>query len=330
MIIPPMVVPVVSTGITPVICGSKPYTRKVSVANVTEFKAALLAAVAGDYIAVASGTYANPFVLENKFVSSAAPITICGGSGVQIKAAGGYVGYGFYLKNNTSIVLANISLSGFLKGVVLDNTDHSLISSITVSNLGNEGVHFRQGSSNNIIQNSTIFNTGLVEDWFGEGIYIGSAKSNWCKYGENCGPDKSDWNQVLNNTTYRTSAESVDIKEGTMGGLVMGNTFEGSVMTGEYADSFVDVKGNNYVIKNNSGKVAFKTSGVAYQLDGFQQHVVFEGYGNNNTFEANSVIGILPGNVVNLHSKGMGNIVFCNNSATPVATNGITNAKTCK
>lgn len=337
VVVPPIVVPpkeITPTStdgkITPVVCGSKPYVRKIMVINTAELKFALANAVAGDYIALSAGIYGDTFVLENKLATASNPISICGENGTMIKASGGYVGYGFHFKNVTSFVLSNVSISGYLKGVVLDNGDNSIIQNITVSNLGNEGVHFRTGSSNNIIQKSTVFDTGFVEDWFGEGVYIGSANSNWCKYGENCGPDKSDYNQVLGNTIYRTSAESVDIKEGSTGGLVVGNSFEGSGMTGEYADSFIDVKGNNYLVKNNVGTVAFNAKKISYQLDGYQHHSVYAGYGNNNVFEANSVIGALPGNVVNIHSKGVGNIVHCNNSATPLAASGVTNVKICK
>lgn len=332
VVVPPKEITPTSTSgkITPAICGSKPYARKVVVTNNAELKSALTNAVSGDYIALSAGTYSDTFVLENKLATASNPISICGDNGAMIKAPGGYVGYGFHFKNVTSFVLSNVVISGYLKGVVLDNGDNSIIQNITVSNLGNEGVHFRTGSSNNIIQKSTIFDTGFVEDWFGEGVYIGSANSNWCKYGTNCGPDKSDYNQVIGNTIYRTSAESIDVKEGSTGGLIIGNSFEGSGMTGEYADSFIDVKGNNYLIKNNTGTIAFNAKKVSYQLDGYQHHVVYDGYGNNNVFEANTVTGALPGNVVYIQSKGVGNIVYCNNTAIPVAAKGMTNAKICK
>ncbi len=328
--VPPVVVvpSVPASLVTPLVCGAKPYLRKISVTNVATLKAALLAAVAGDYIAVSAGVYSDTFVIVNKAATLALPITICGETGTLIKSGSGYTGYGVHLKNVSHVVLANVSVSGYLKGVMLDSTMNSLLEHITVSDIGNEGVHFRQNSSNNIIQRSTIFNTGMVEDWYGEGVYIGSASSNWCKYTA-CAPDKSNWNQVLNNDIYHTAAESVDIKEGTTGGIIVGNRFEGSAMTGEYADSFIDVKGNNYIIKGNAGKIAVNSQNVSYQLDAYQHHVVYDGYGNHNLFETNTVTGVVPGYVVYLMSKGIGNVVMCDNKALTKAK-GVTNIGVCK
>ena len=99
-------------------------------------------------------------------------------------------------------------------------------------------------------------------------------------------------------------------------------------MTGEYADSFVDVKGDNYIIKSNTGTIGLNSQKVSYQLDAYQQHVVLTGYGNNNTFQSNTVTGAISGYVVYLMSSGTGNIVTCDNVALTKAK-GITNVGTC-
>jgi len=44
----------------------------------------------------------------------------------------------------------------------------------------------------------------------------------------------------------------MDIKEGTTGGPISGNTF-GAGMSGSWADSWIDLKGNGWVIQNNHG-----------------------------------------------------------------------------
>jgi len=77
-------------------------------------------------------------------------------------------------------------------------------------------------------------------------------------------PDKSNRNKAINNHFGpNIAAEAIDIKEGTEGGLIDGNTFDGTGMSGENsADSWIDVKGDDYTISNNKGSKTL--------LDGFQ------------------------------------------------------------
>jgi hypothetical protein len=72
--------------------------------------------------------------------------------------------------------------------------------------------------------------TGRRKPKFGEGIYVGTARSNWCHISA-CRPDRSDRNVVEGNDIAGTTAESVDVKEGTSDGVVRGNRFDGSSMT---------------------------------------------------------------------------------------------------
>ncbi len=60
------------------------------------------------------------------------------------------------------------------------------------------------------------------------------APSNWCTITD-CDPDRSDRNVISGNQISGAGSESVDIEEGTTGGAVRGNTFDGAGMTG--ADS---------------------------------------------------------------------------------------------
>ena len=85
----------------------------------------------------------------------------------------------------------------------------------------------------------------------------------------------------LDNTFSRTTAENVDVKEGTVGGLISGNTFDGSGMDPQAADSWVDIKGNNYTVSRNRG--------FAAPVDGFQTHVQLHRRGVGNVFTDNVV-----------------------------------------
>lgn len=132
------------------------------------------------------------------------------------------------------------------------------------------------GSSDNVIRDSTIRDTGHRRAKFGEGIYLGTATSNWCTISD-CKPDLSDRNLIIDNATSETTSESIDLKEGTSNGVVLGNTFDGAGLTG--ADSWLDAKGNDYLVADDAG--------VHSPVYGFQTHEVAEGWGRRNTFTAN-------------------------------------------
>jgi hypothetical protein len=155
---------------------------------------------------------------------------------------------------------------------------NALIDWLRVFNIGDEAIHFRDNSTDNTIQNSEISDTGKREPGFGEGIYFGQARSNWV----NGQPDRSDRNHAINNRIgLNIAAEHLDLKEGTTGGEVRGNTFDGTGQSGaNSADSWVDAKGNGYRITGNRGTRAL--------LDGFQTHIILAGWGRDNVFSANT------------------------------------------
>ncbi len=209
------------------------------------------------------------------------------------------------------MILSGFSVTNSQKGIMLDGANENRLTGLAVFNVGAEGIHFRAFSSNNTLEASEVRDTGKTEPGFGEGVYIGSAKSNWGSVtdGE---PDNSDHNKVLNNKLGpNVAAELIDIKEGTTGAEIRGNTFDGAGQSGENsADSWIDVKGNSNKISGNKGKNPLK--------DAFQTHVLVEGWGNDNVFEKNVVtlksgssgVGFL------IDKKSSGNVVKCNNTVS--------------
>jgi hypothetical protein len=96
-------------------------------------------------------------------------------------------------------------------------------------------------------------NTGVDSLDYGESVYIGSAQSNWETHsgGE---PDNSDRNQIIANTVVDTAAENIDIKEGSSDGVVPGNYLGGDkIASKNSADSWIEIKGNGYLIDSNHG-----------------------------------------------------------------------------
>ena len=262
-----------------------PDGRRVAVASAEELASALEEARPGDAIILADGVYPGRFVIAASGTPEA-PITLCGSRRAVLAGGSTDRGYGVHLRAD-HWRLVGFTVTDSQKGIVADGANHNVLRGLAVYNVGQEGIHFRAFSSYNLLEDSEVHNVGVREGHNGEGVYVGSAHSNWCEYTD-CQPDRSDFNEIRNNTIGpNTTAESVDIKEGTTGGVVAENTFSGAGMSD--ADSWVDVKGNGYRIAANVGLRA--------PTDGFQTHVESNGWGRDNVFR---------GNVADVHGDGYG------------------------
>jgi len=277
-----------------------------TVHSTDELTKALAAVQPGAAIRLADGIYAGKFVATVSG-TAAAPIFLCGGTGAVLDGGGIKAGYALHLDHASYWRLVGFTIRNAQKGVVLDASQHSVVQRLTVSDIGDEAIHLRTASSDNVVSGNTVHDTGKRRDKFGEGVYIGSAESNWCKYSK-CGPDRSDRNLVRANHISATTAESVDIKEGTSSGWLVDNTFDGSSLSG--ADSWVDVKGNGWLISGNTGQHS--------PMDGFQTHQVVAAWGAGNLFRANTANVEGPGYGINL-TQVAGNSVSCDNHASGAA-----------
>ncbi|MFS8104593.1 right-handed parallel beta-helix repeat-containing protein [Lentzea alba] len=256
----------------------------IPVSTADQLKTALANAKPGDTISLASGTYRGSFVTQ-KAGTSSNPITLTGPSSAvlindgpsgtaptpcPVPTAGWDSGYGLWLYNAPYWNIKGITVAESKKGIILDNSHHVTVDGVTVRKTDEEGVHFRRSSADGVIKNSTITDAGVVTKDYGEGVYIGSANSNWKCHGNSGGVDKSDRVQVLNNKIGpNVSAEHIDVKEGTQGGVIRGNTFNGTGISGaNSADSWVDVKGTGYLIEGNTG--TFSSPGTF--KNGYETH----------------------------------------------------------
>ena len=290
-------------------CGSA--TTNVSTAD--ELHAALGAAVAGDVIVLAPGSYAGNFVASASG-SATKPIVLCGTTESVLDGGGTDDNYVFHLDGAQYWHLIGFSVTNGQKGVIADTTVGSVIEGLTVSHTGDEAIHLRNFSTDNVVRNNTVSDTGHRKPKFGEGIYVGSAESNWCDV-SGCAPDASDRNLIEGNTISGTTAESVDIKEGTTGGVLRGNSFDGSGLVA--ADSWVDVKGNGWLIEGNAGTNS--------PQDGFQTHEILDGWGRGNHFTQNSAAVNGPGFGFSL-TPVLDNVVDCTNTVS-AAGEGMSNRK---
>ena len=290
--------------------------RAIAVATSAQLHEALTGAIAGDVITLADGMYAGKFTsgkYTGSFGSAASgietePITVIGSRNAVIEGGGNY---GLYLVDANYWTISGITVRNATKGIVLDRSNHILLRDILVSDIEQEGIHFRSFSSDNIITHSTITKTGLKSPQYGEGVYIGSARSNWKTYSEDR-PDASDRNTITHTTISQTGAESIDIKEGSSGGSITHNSFDGTGMSGEnYADSWVDVKGNDYTIDDNTGINSIN--------DGFQVHSITKEWGHRNSFSRNRANVNGPGYGFLIQSSAKDTKVHCNNIVTNAA-----------
>jgi hypothetical protein len=275
----------------------------VVVSTVSELSFALVNARPGETIALADGIYTGKFTAAASGTAEA-PISIIGSRAAVLSSGRISGGYGLHV-TGSYWVISGLSVARSGKGIVLDGSQHTHISGVDVGNIGDEGVHFRHTSSDSSIEGSIVHDTGLKSPGFGEGIYIGSAHSNWATImGSSSTPDRTDRVIVAGNHLVNTAAEGVDVKEGTTGGTVRANTFTNAGYSGaNSADSWVDIKGNDYLVQGNSGSAA--------RADAFQVHQALPGWGMNNQFLGNDAVAGVPGYLVNVAAANSGTTVQC-------------------
>ncbi|MHC3818721.1 right-handed parallel beta-helix repeat-containing protein [Streptomyces sp. DT9] len=241
----------------------------IQVSTAAQLKSALTAAGPGDTIQLADGTYTGNFKATVPG-TAAARITLTGSAEAVLTAGGGY---GLHLNGASYWTVKGITVSGGQKGIMADSADGVVIDSVTVHDLDMEGVHFRKSSSDGVIKNSRIYDTGHDGRGMGEGVYVGTAGDL---------SDNSDRVQILDNTIGPdVGGENIDIKEGTTGTRITGNTFDGSGLTGaNYDDSWVDVKGNDVLVEGNRGS---RTTN-----NGYETHTQQSGWGCGTVFRDNT------------------------------------------
>lgn len=243
--------------------------QTIEVSTAAQLKSALTSAAPGDTIHLADGTYTGNFK-TTKAASSGSRITLTGSAKAVLTAGGGY---GLHLNGASYWTVKGITVTGGQKGIMIDAAKGVVVDSVTVHGLDMEGVHFRNSSTDGAIRNSTIYDTGNDGRGMGEGVYVGTAGGT---------SDRSDRVEISGNTIGPdVGGENVDIKEGTTGARITGNTFDGSGLTGaNFDDSWVDVKGNDVLVENNRG--------TATTNDGYETHTQQSGWGCGTVFRGNT------------------------------------------
>jgi parallel beta-helix repeat protein len=240
--------------------------RTINVSTAQQLDAAISNALAGDEIILAPGTYnvtRDTSGISTKWDQREAQLRARNRSGtaqnpIVLRSADSEnpahilnertaTGITLHIWGGDYWIIQDLIVEGGQKGILLDDSNHSIIRGNFVHGVGMEAVHLRDGSSHCIIINNRITNTGLVNAGFGEGVYIGSANTTTA-YNWNC-----DHNVISNNLIGPgISADPVDIKEGSTGTIVEYNIMRGAGITGaNSATSHIMNRGDDTVIRFN-------------------------------------------------------------------------------
>ena len=174
-------------------------------------------------------------------------------------------------------------------------------------------IHLRTNSSSNLIIGNTI---SAAPETVTRNSAKGSTSAPPSATGAPTPPasrTQSNYNIIAGNAIADTTSESIDIKEGTVGGVVKGNRFDGTGMTA--ASAWMNVKGNAWTIDSNQGQNSPE--------NGYQTHNILQQWGDYNLFTNNS--GSVDGSGYGVARRpAMHNTVACSNTLTG-ARRGVSN-----
>ena len=195
------------------LCVLPALARQVNVQTSAELLAATQAAVAGDTILVAPGTYVGDTTLSGDpglphgkgFFwiggkgTAADPIVVVAqdpanpptlqGSGLGVYVPGttapvnmtgttNYAAYGIHV-TGAYVYLKNLKITYANKGVIFDHSDHGLLEDCEVYNTGAEIIHVRDSAQYTVINRNWIHGSGNLTVNYGEGVYIGTDQARW-------------------------------------------------------------------------------------------------------------------------------------------------------
>ena len=293
----------------PVACSGYANKRLVKVSTTAQLKDALWTAQPGDLIQLADGFYTSTFNITRSGTADA-PIVLCGSRGAilrpEIYASGKN---GILLERASHWILDGFTVTNSSTGIALIWSNRNVLRRLEVHHV-NTGIHPYKFSSHNVIEGNYIHDTGVSKPEYGEAIYIGSWNGDWATKTDGQ-PDASDSTQVLNNVIGpNVTSEGIDVKEGTTGGVIRNNVFDGRgmIMSQSWVNSWVELKGNGYLVEGNRG-----TQSVQH---GFDVGYMLAGWGNNNVFRNNTADVQASGYGFIIDTRVQGTIVSCTNTVS--------------
>ena len=289
-------------------CQQTAYLRLVEVATANDLHAALDSARAGDQIHLADGTYdANGWGFAVNVSGTAAHCIKLYGSPAAIIDANSLTGWdGLTLNGASYWTFEGFTITDALRAVIAFGAIHDYCQNLQIHHTGQAGIELKTSSTHNVIEASTIWDTGVAVAVWGEGIYIGTADIG--------GSDHCDSNAVVGNTMGpNVRAEHIDVKPGSDYGLIRDNAFDG---TGEVeqldnVNSWVSIDGNGWLVQHNSGHNV-----IRYGMK-------VEAPGTANLFTNNLIDETAGGDPqkygFRIEAAAVGNILLCDNQVINAA-----------
>jgi hypothetical protein len=205
-----------SPGLPPSVagCPASGYRRVVNVAGSSALSNALSAAQPGDQIQLAPGTYSGTVTINRRGTANDS-ITLCGPSTAVLAGA-------VQLTDASYWRLQGFQVRGGWIGLQVRRSVHNRISGLEIQAVGYSGIKLTEGSSYNVVSGNWIHDTGKTAPQYGEGVYVGEGQSS-----ATAAQKVADYNLIEGNRLGpNIPAEHFDLKLGTRGNVVRGNTHD--------------------------------------------------------------------------------------------------------
>jgi hypothetical protein len=225
-------------------CPTSGYRRVVNVASSYALNSALYAAQPGDQIQLAPGTYSGTLTIGRRGTATDS-ITLCGPA-TAIVAGAVHVTDASYWR------LQGFQVKGGWVGLQVRRSTNNRISGLEIHQVGYSGIKLTEGSSRNVVTGNWIHHTGKTAPQYGEGVYVGEGQSS-----ATSAQRVADYNVIEGNRfgPYIT-AEHFDVKLGTQGNVVRGNTHDATgfrlIWTNGLVAALGMVDGSNQRVEANT------------------------------------------------------------------------------
>jgi hypothetical protein len=270
---------------------SVPHLRIIDVSTSTALTGAIAAALPGDLIRVADGSYDPVSITVSG--TAANPIYLCGtrdavlaGTGVE---RGVDLGASYWN-------IVGLSITNTFEGLVGHDANFNTVRELEVFDTLSTGLKLFNISSDNVFEANWLHDIAVADPNCSEGIIIGHY---------------ADRNQVLANTVEDTGYESIDVRGDTTATVVQYNTFRRPGLCGIVgADAFVAVRGNDTQVLDNEG---FSAPRIGMQVWPDDATLT---YGHNNLFRGNVMDLQPPPAYLGVHIRAgyeADNYVYCDN-----------------
>ncbi|QUM84995.1 MULTISPECIES: right-handed parallel beta-helix repeat-containing protein [unclassified Moritella] len=229
--------------------------------------------VDGDVICLADGE--QPAITIENFDSGSKPLIIRPWHYLRTKIKNRhYTGTGITIKNSQGIIIKGLIITGGLTAILVQDSSNISILSNKVFNTGNQAISIKprhHGGSHYLVKDNVIFNTGLLNPRYGEGLYIGDGS-----YTEDKSRLKIQYTVddviIKNNIIHHTRNEAIDVKANAYNVKIISNSINdinlkfNAAITIATESSFAELGGYEIidnVITNVVNRSGYRPIGIA-------------------------------------------------------------------